>query len=608
MQELIKHETVYEFLSTLKSDFGSHMALIDKYIDYCVDYNCMINDVNLIAKGLKSIGIEAYEHIAQFSENNSRWMIMDLACQKSGVINAVRGSNAPVSELMYIYEHSDSCALICDSLKLINNLEDFLVKNKTKFVIYIGNKKVEKKYPFPFFTFNELLNIGKTTDNEICFKVSSYDIATIVYSSGTTGTPKGVMLTHGNLVSQIIETGERLKLENRTKALSVLPIWHMYERTCEYYLLSIGCTQIYTNLKHFKKDLQIYNPDYLILVPRIWESIYSGIISSIKTIAPISVLSKCYHKNIRILKNLVLDKKEACYINKIKAAIIVSFLFPFNFCLNKIIYKKIKNQTLGNNFKLGISGGGALAHHIEDFFEALNICVLVGYGLTETSPILNIRSKKNNTLYNVGKALNGTKIKIVEPNNINKTLKTCEKGLVLAKGPQIMRGYYKDNNATKKVLLNDGWFITGDLGYLTYDNALVLTGRLKDTIVLSNGENIEPESLEQACLSSKYINQIVIAGQDKNALSAIVVPDFEALNIDNKADLHKNNELKQKILNDIRRIIKNRENYREYERINDIRFITEPFSINNGFMTSTSKIKKHAVLEKHKDLIESMYK
>ena len=311
---------------------------------------------------------------------------------------------------------------------------------------------------------------------------------------------------------------------------------------------------------------------------------------------------------MRILKNLVLDKKESGVINKIKAVIMVSLLFPVDFCLNRIIYKKIKQQALGNNFKLGISGGGALAHHIEDFFAALNICVLVGYGLTETSPILNIRSKKNNMLYNVGKALNGTKIKIVEPNNIDKILKTDKKGLVLAKGPQIMRGYYKDNNATKKVLLKDGWFITGDIGYLTYDNALVLTGRLKDTIVLSNGENIEPESLEQACLSSKYINQIVIAGQDKNALSAIVVPDFEALNIDNKADLHNNNELKQKILNDIRRIIKNRENYREYERINDIRFITEPFSINNGLMTSTAKIKKQAVLEKHKDLIESMYK
>ena len=589
MQELLKYETVYEFLSTLKVDFGSHMALIDKYIDYSV------------AKALKSIGIETCDHIAQFSENNSRWIIMDLACQKLGVINAVRGSNAPVSELKYIYEHSDSCALICDSLKIINNIEDFLVENKTKFVIYTGNENIDKKYPFPVFTFNELLNIGKTTDIEISSKVSSYDVATIVYSSGTTGTPKGVMLTHANLVSQIVQTGERLKLKNRTKALSVLPIWHMYERTCEYYLLSIGC-------KHFKKDLQFYNPDYLILVPRIWESIYSGIVSNIKTIAPICDISKCYRKNMRILKNLVLDKKESGVINKIKAVIMVSLLFPVDFCLNRIIYKKIKQQALGNNFKLGISGGGALAHHIEDFFAALNICVLVGYGLTETSPILNIRSKKNNMLYNVGKALNGTKIKIVEPNNIDKILKTDKKGLVLAKGPQIMRGYYKDNNATKKVLLKDGWFITGDIGYLTYDNALVLTGRLKDTIVLSNGENIEPESLEQACLSSKYINQIVIAGQDKNALSAIVVPDFEALNIDNKADLHNNNELKQKILNDIRRIIKNRENYREYERINDIRFITEPFSINNGLMTSTAKIKKQAVLEKHKDLIESMYK
>lgn len=606
MQRSKKHQTVYEYLCNLQTDFGNCMALVDKYLNYSVNYNNMIKDVGFVAKGLISLGLKQNEHISQFSENNSRWMIIDLACQKSGIVNAVRGSNAPVSELKYIYNHSDSVALISDSLKLINNLEDFLIENKTKFVIYTGNEKIEKKFSFPCLTFDELIHLGKTINEDVNCDVKSYDVATIVYSSGTTGTPKGVMLTHGNLVSQIIQAKERLQLKAKTKALSVLPIWHMYERTCEYYLLSIGCAQFYTNLKNFKKDLLICNPDYLILVPRIWESIYSGIISKTKALSPMINLSKCYRQNLRIVKNSSLNK--ASFLNKIKSIVVSSMLFPLDFCFNNIFYKKISQKALGKNFKLGISGGGALARHIEDFFEATDICVCVGYGLTETAPILNVRSKRDNTIYSVGEQLKGTKIKIVDTNNINKTLKTNQKGLVLAKGPQIMRGYYKNEEATKKVLLKDGWFITGDLGFLTYDNKLVLNGRLKDTIVLSNGENIEPESLEHTCLESEFINQIVIVGQDKNALSALVVPDFEVLNLDKNFDIQNSFDLKQKILNDIRKRIKNRENYREFERINDIRFVNEPFSMQNGLMTPTAKIKKHAVLAKHKELIDSMYK
>jgi long-chain acyl-CoA synthetase len=267
----------------------------------------------------------------------------------------------------------------------------------------------------------------------------------------------------------------------------------------------------------------------------------------------------------------------------------------------KFVYNKIKN-ALGGKFIKGISGGGALPHYIEDFFEAIGVALYVGYGLTETSPVLSVRREENNKIYSVGPAVNGTEFMIVNPNTMA-TLPQGEKGLILVKGPQVMLGYFKDEEATAKVMYGD-WFITGDLGWLTQDGNLVITGRMKEIIVLSNGENIEAEGIEDVCLEIPYINQIVITGQDMPYLTALIYlnQDEFARVLPKKMNKNPNSlhDFKSMLLNEINKKIKSRNNFRSFERIANITFLKDAFTVDNGMMTQSLKIKKNVVSEHYK--------
>ncbi|MBR1977047.1 AMP-binding protein, partial [bacterium] len=278
----------------------------------------------------------------------------------------------------------------------------------------------------------------------------------------------------------------------------------------------------------------------------------------------------------------------------------------------KFVYKKIKN-ALGGKFIKGVSGGGAIPAYVEDFFEAIGVNLFVGYGLTETAPVLTVRKEEDNKMYSVGPALQNTEIKVVDPNTFVE-LKKGKKGLVIARGPQVMLGYYKDEESTKKAITPDGWFITGDLGWFTQDDCLVISGRLKEIIVLSNGENIGSESLEDACNEITYINQIVVTGQDMPSLTALVVLNNDevarVLGAKSKAVTDPNNlkDFKAMLLNEINQKIKNRPTFRQFERISNIHFLKEPFTIENGMMTQTLKIKKNVVFERYDAEIKKMYK
>lgn len=603
----------------LSDKYPDTYALIDEYSQYSVTFKQFYLDISRFAASLQKLGLKRSDHVAFFSENSSKWMTVDQAMMKCGIVNAVRGSLAPLSELKYIYQHSESIALFTDKLDLIDKMQNFLIENNAKFIVYIGGEKITKNYKIKILTFEKMLEMSDFQDF-LQVDYERYDIATIVYSSGTTGKPKGVMLSNANLIEQFYQLVEALKLKPKSKVVSILPIWHMYERMCEYYLLGIGITQAYTNIKNFKIDLKKYNPHYLISVPRIWEAVYESVLNELKKKSLIEkkIFDFMYSLSLkrknaqRVYLNLKIDPEKPNIFQKCWAILISLLISPFDVLAKKFLYKKIKS-ALGKNFVKGISGGGALSWHVEDFFESVGIEILVGYGLTETSPVLTVRSSKNNKKYSCGKELPATSIKIVEPSSF-KPLKAYQKGLVLVKGPQIMRGYYKDQKATKEVLFPDGFFSTGDIGFLTSDRNLVLTGRIKDTIVLSNGENIEPFGLEIECLKSNFVYQIVFAGQDKNALSALVVPNCDFVKnwcFEKKLDFEiakYSFNLKNEILQELRTLIQKRPNFRKFEYLSDIRLLWEPFEVSNGLMTQTGKIKKLSVLEKNKDLIESIYK
>ena len=292
-----------------------------------------------------------------------------------------------------------------------------------------------------------------------------------------------------------------------------------------------------------------------------------------------------------------------------------SFIKPLHILFTKTVYKKLKDAA-GLNFRATISGGGAITMKDELFYDAIGVNLRVGYGLTETSPVLTLRGVNDkNYLGSAGKPILATDMKIVDPKTFE-PLGIFNKGLVLVKGPQVMAGYYKDEEATKKVMLEDGWFNTGDLGWLTGDNNLVLVGRMKETIVLSNGENVEPVPIEEACLGSPYIDQIVLVGQDESSIGALVVPSQEALekcelaakNIKSGKTLTINNpNLRDLIKHELNKYIKNKPNLKSFEAIKHFEVLKDGFTVDNGLMNNTAKIKRNNVFDKYKDIISKMF-
>jgi long-chain acyl-CoA synthetase len=384
-------------------------------------------------------------------------------------------------------------------------------------------------------------------------------------------------------------------------------------------------------LRFVKQDLKQFKPHYMIAVPRLWESIYEGVQKQFREqpakkqrlIKFLLAASETYIEKQRIAQGLSLNHLHASTLEKITSKILALALLPLHTLGERLVYAKVRQAT-GGRIKQVISGGGALPKHIDNFFEIIGVEILQGYGLTETSPVTNARRPWHNVRGSSGQPIAGTEVKIVDPESKD-LLPPGKKGLVLLKGPQVMQGYYQNPEATAKVIDGQGWFNSGDLGWVTRDNDLVLTGRAKDTIVLTNGENIEPQPIEDACLRSPYIDQIMLVGQDQRSIGALIVPNTEALekwaqtqNLpvtlpeENFSEQRTSIDLESKIIQDLfrqelNREVQNRPGYRPDDRIGPFRLILEPFSLENGLMTQTLKIRRHIVTERYKEIIDRMY-
>ncbi|MDD3149556.1 MAG: AMP-binding protein [Candidatus Gastranaerophilales bacterium] len=573
------------------------------------------------ASGLQYLGLKKGENTSFFSENGARWMIADQGVMMCGGANAVRGSQTSEDELIYILKHSDSSVLIVENQELLSKLQPYLINIPLKFIITLwGGKTNYITDEFvPIYSFDEIISFGKHYEYTPV-NIKKEDLATLIYTSGTTGQPKGAMLMHKNLLHQINNIFDKITPAPTDVSLSILPIWHAYERALEYFLISRGTTLVYTNLKNFKQDLAKYNPTILASVPRIWESIYEGFYQNLskqpkskqRVLNSLLKISFVYKKACNILRRLDSQNQNPSNLDMLKAAITAASLKPIHDRADEKIYSEIRTAMGFVDFKAGISGGGAIGKIYEDFFEALGIRLIGGYGLTETSPILSVNNPSANVKYSVGQPLTNTQIKIVDTETFEE-LPAESKGLVLAKGDMVMKGYYKNKDATDNIISPDGWINTGDLGWLTEQGYLTLCGRFKDIIVLSNGENIEPIPIEDACLQSPFIKQIILVGQDEKALSALIVPDFDRLEHSYRNGELKNIDLTTKNVlnlfkNELNQKVKARENFRPYEKIVDFRFVTEEFSINNGLMTQTLKIKRSSIMDKYSDLIRDIYK
>lgn len=601
-------ENFYSYWEESAKKYQTQIALQDDYIGEKYTFSEAFNAIKTFASGLKSLGLKKGEHISFFSENSARWMIADQAILISGMVDAVRGSAASASELEYILEQSDSTALIVENLDVLNKLSSKIKELNLKCIIHLSKEKYKGEFSRLIYSFDDVMSLGQENDF-VPANVNKDYLATLIYTSGTTGHPKGVMLTQGNLLSQVKNAHYAIRAKKSGKSLCILPIWHAYERAVEYYLLSQGITMVYTNLKNFKPDLAKYQPDYLISVPRIWEALYDGLHKHIATLPENkqNILNFCLRKSKefkkaeRIVSNNYLNNFNPNIMQKLNAFFVIAKYSILHLWADKFIYSKLRNG-ISSNLILGISGGGAFQNYLDEFFDAIGIDVFNGYGLTESSPIIAVRTKGNGVLGSVGVPLNETKIKIIDPES-QKDIKNSTKGVLCIKGPQVMRGYYKNSEATSATITKDGWLITGDLVNIAPNGSIIITGRAKDTIVLSNGENIEPQGIEDICLKSPFIKQIVLVGQDKPSLGALVVPDYDNI----KAQGVEDGAVLQIVQQEVKKMVQSRDNFMSFERISSVRLINEGFSIENGLMTQTVKIKRNKVFEKYSDIIEEMF-
>ena len=608
-------------------------ALIDNHSAYPlkITFREMWQQICQFAAGLQASGFDVTAtdpqippRIALFADNSARWFIADQGIMAAGAVNAVRSSQTDRAELLYILANSGSTALVVEDVKTLKKLLPELLDLPLSLVVLLMEEEIPedlKDLSIKVLNFSQLMTAGKDAPLQLTTADRS-TLATLIYTSGTGGQPKSVMLTHGNLLHQVNTFGGTIILQPGDLFVSILPSWHSYERACEYFVLSQGCTQIYTNIRHIKADLKQYRPHLMVGVPRLWENIYEGVQRQLreqpankqKLVSTFFGWSQSYIKAKRLATGLDLNNLNPSFIEKLGAGIKAGLLAPLHSLGKVIVYKKVLEAT-GGRVKLAVSGGGSLAMHLEDFFEIIGFPIVVGYGLTETSPVTNVRRPWHNLRGASGLPLPGTEIKIVDPET-RASLPKGARGLVLLRGPQIMRGYYQNPEATKAAIDPQGWFNSGDLGMVTPAGDIVITGRAKDTIVLTNGENIEPLPIEDACLRSPYIAQILLVGQDQRSLGALIVPNQEALKLwitQQNLTLQLPEDLLSKTIQDLfrqelNREVKNRPGYRADDRIGVFQLITEPFSIENGMLTQTLKTRRPVITAHYQHLITEMFK
>lgn len=623
-QDYMQAQSIPAMWAIASQKFANITALIDPHAKPVVQitYQTLYQQMQQFGAGLQALGIQPTQdpipaRVALFSDNCPRWPIADQGIMQAGAVDVVRSSQADTEELLYILRHSGAIGLIVEDLATYQKLRPGLEEIALGFIILLSDETLPEESTYKVLSFSQVLSQGSIAALKPA-QFTRNTLATLMYTSGTSGMPKGVMLTHGNLLHQVVAASGVAQPMPGERVMSILPIWHCYERTFEYFIFSRGCTQIYTNIRYVKQDLKDHRPHYMVGVPRLWESIYEGIQKQFrsqpadkqKLVNFFLTQSDRYIKAKRILQNLSLENLTPSVGQKFAAALQIPVLWILHKIGDRLVYAKVRAGT-GGNLKFVVSGGGSIADHLEDFFEIVGIDILGGYGLTETAPITHVRRPWRNIRGSDGEALVDTETKIVDLES-RQPLPAGKQGIVLLRGPQIMQGYFNNPEATRKAIDPEGWFDSGDLGYLTATGDLVITGRAKDTIVLTNGENIEPQPIEDVCLCSPYIDQIMLVGQDQKVLGALIVPNTDALAIWSAEQGYADVDLKSKPIQDLFKAeltqrVKDRPGYRPDDQIRVFRLLEEPFTIDNGLLTQTLKIRRNVVSDRYAGIIDEMF-
>jgi long-chain acyl-CoA synthetase len=585
-----------------------------------------------LGTALIELGLQPREHVALLADNRPEWLICDFAILLCGAADVPRAADVTAQEISFIVAHSDSVIVIAENPSVLAKvLEVRAALPKVRQIILLQGEPPAGEGVLLYADLLErgrhLRAAGDRVLEERTQQVRGGDLFTLIYTSGTTGTPKGVMLTHDNMMSQVkflpfhLDPGDRV--------LSILPVWHSYERVFEMVSVSRGACTYYTSIRTIADDLRKARPTWMASAPRLWEGLYNKILQNVAAQSPVKRglfraayhCSRAFQRAHFFLTGRLIDMKGRSWLESLGLALksvaqMALYFVPYKI-LDGLVLKKLRG-VVGGEFKGTVSGGGALPPHVDEFFNYIGIPVLEGYGMTETSPVLAVRTWPKLVIGTVGPSWPHTEIRIVDPSDgrviypsgvLGKGGRGI-KGEIHARGPQVMRGYYKNPEATEKVL-RDGWMNTGDLGMVTFNDCLKILGRSKETIVLLNGENVEPVPIEAQLLESRFIEQCMIVGQDEKHLGALIVPSLEALkgqgfNFAGLGDAEGDARVTDIVNSEIKRLVSREAGFKPFEFVLGWRFVPKAFEVGDE-LTATFKHRRHVITEKYAGLIDSIF-
>ena len=556
----------------------------------------MLSRIENIALGLYSLGLRKDDKIALLAPNSPEWTLTDAACQFVGIIDVPIYTTLAPNSVEYIIKDSGAQIFFVQNSEYLERVEENLQNCPTlkKIVLFDSSNIAEPN----IISLADLEKEGAKLKIEnpelietLLKSVEPNDVATLIYTSGTTGEPKGVMLTHSNLISNAVNSATDYSFTRKDKALSVLPLSHVFERSGMYVYILNGMAVYYAeSIDKAADNLREVSPTIFVGVPRIFEKVYAR--------AKVKAAQESRAKELIFDWAIEVGKEYAQLVEK--KQVVPRILAVQHSIADKIVFSKLR-EFFGGNLRFCITGGAPLSDEIYLIFTGAGIAILQGYGLTETAPVVTSNTPMNTKLGTVGKPIRSVEIRLAEDGEIE------------VSGPNVMLGYYNKPEATREVFAEDGWFKTGDIGAIDKDGFLKITDRKKELFKTSGGKYIAPSPIEQLILGSRFVSQVVLVGNGRKFPAALIVPNFEQLEsyakhkdleIQTPAEFCRNPQIIDLIERQIAELSKN---LSRYEKVKKFALLENELTVEGGELTPTLKVKRRVVSEKYHDVIEKIY-
>ncbi len=629
----IDYGTLFDMFLNSRRNYADQTAFVYRAAgtEFSVSYEKLYEDVVILTRAFASRGVKKNSRVMLLSDNRYGWIVTDMALVALGAISVPRGSDTPTIELEYILEHSGSEFLVIETAVLLKTHEEMLKGHKKLKAIFLIEGEKTHRWFDHIYSFNDLLEDRSLTQNELeefaarHLQISQDDLFTLIYTSGTTGVPKGVQLTHRNIMYNVRHVPQLIGLLETDRFVSILPSWHIFERAVEYVALSKGCSTFYSTVKTFASDLEKYRPTLVATVPRLWESLHARINTTLEKESPkrakifrtLVRISTTTNRQRRILRDQLPVFEKTFFLRRwlrqLRAAgYLLLLALPDKLAKSRLQAVQVK---FGGHLRMAISGGGSLPSWLDEWIDAIGIRIVNAYGMTECAPAIAGRALNCATFSTLGLPVEGTKLRIADEQD--QPLPPGTEGEIQMFGDQLFPGYENNEEENSKAFTADGFFRTGDLGKLTLRGELVITGRSKEIIVLASGENVDPSRIESTITRLPFVNDAVLVGQDKKGLGALVVPDFDKLRefaasrlnliIESTEQLRGNHQVLEKVRAEMNRLLHSKKGFKPFEKLQNIHFLEGEFKPGEE-LTNTLKKKRHVIEKKYHELIGKLLK